>query len=675
MTDSKNTLPIRTGFRHWFVSSVVVLAIGSACVWSFFDHRDEPTRIAASHQPKPARPQFPLDDESIEGRLRASAEYLASDELQGRGIRTRGIDLAADFIAKKFTECGLKTDLFDGTPFQTFRLSSRLGLGSTNALTFSGPNGNSRELVLGKEFTPLSLSGSAEFDLPLVFVGYGITAPEYDYDDYAKVDVTGKAVVMLRHEPQQDNPNSIFKGTENSDHAYFISKITNAVKHGAAAVMLCTDSFHIRTGSNGKSAGSNSARVKGDPLLQFQIRAKISDRRIPVVHCQRAVIEPFFRDAFGIALAELENRIDASCVPQSRVLKGCKASGTVSVLPKGKLLKNVAALLEGSDLDTAETIVVGAHYDHIGLGGWGSLAIGVDDEIHNGADDNASGTVVLLEVARQLVSRKEPLKRHVLFITFSAEEMGLVGSERYVRNPLIPLKETIAMINLDMVGRLRNDKLTIYGTGTAREFDALIDRFSQENGFRVSKRTSGYGPSDHASFYEHGVPVLHLFTGFHKDYHRPSDDFEKLNHAGMRRIASLVTDLVVELAQAEQRPEQTASDDLAALFGSSVSSSGGTRTGETRTYLGVFAAADHPDSGYLVSRVVAHGPAEKSGIQVGDLIIQFGDKTIEHHQDLLPAIRAKKPAEVVAVLVRRGSLELEMQVTLGGTGVSSVRSR
>ena len=205
----------------------------------------------------------------------------------------------------------------------------------------------------------------------------------------------------------------------------------------------------------------------------------------------------------------------------------------------------------------------------------------------------------------------------------------------------------------------------IYGTGTAREFDALIDRFSQENGFRVSKRTSGYGPSDHASFYEHGVPVLHLFTGFHKDYHRPSDDFEKLNHAGMRRIAALVTDLVVELAQADQRPKQTASDDLAELFGSSGSSSGSTKSGETRTYLGVFAAADHPDSGYLVSRVVAHGPAEKSGIQVGDVIIQFGDKKIEHHQDLVPAVRSMKPAEVVAVLVRRGTLELEMQVTLG----------
>jgi hypothetical protein len=642
-----------------------VTAICSAGIWPDLDRYYEPAHVVSSSQPDPARLQFALDDNSIERRLRESTKYLASDELQGRGVRTKGIDLAADFIANQFVECGLKTKLFHGTPFQTFRLSSRLGLGSTNELTFSGPNANSQELILGEEFTPLSLSGSAAFDLPLVFVGYGITAPEYHYDDYAKVDVTGKAVVMLRHEPQQGDPNSIFQGSENTDHAYFIRKITNAVKHGAAAVILCTDAFHIRSQSDEKSARSGSARFDVDPLLQFQIRAKISDRRIPVVHCQRRVIEPFIRDALGIGLDELEQQIDTGPAPHSHELKGSKASGTVSVLPKGRMLKNIAALLEGSRLDTAETIVVGAHYDHIGLGGWGSLAIGVDDEIHNGADDNASGTAVLLEVARQLVSRKTPLKRHVLFMAFSAEEMGLVGSKRYVRNPLVPLNDTIAMINLDMVGRLRSDKLTVYGVGTAQEFDNLIDRLSQEKGFRISKRTSGYGPSDHASFYEHGVPVLHFFTGFHKDYHRPSDDYEKLNHAGMRRIASLVTDLVVELAQAERRPEQTTSDDLAELFGATRSSSGGANTGKTRAFLGVSAATDHPDSGYLVGRVIAQGPAEKSGIQVGDVIVQFGEKEIERHEDLGAAVRKKKPADVVSVLVRRGTLKLEMQVTLG----------
>jgi hypothetical protein len=665
MADSKSTALHRIGFRYWVASAVVVTAACSTGVWSYLDQYDKPTQAASSSQPKPARLQFPLDDESIEGRLRKSTEYLASDELQGRGVRTRGIDLAADFIAKRFVECGLKTKLFNGTPFQTFHLSSRLGLGSTNELAFSGPDGKIHELILSEEFTPLSLSGSAAFDLPLAFVGYGITAPEYNYDDYADLDVTGKAVVMLRHEPQQSDPNSIFKGSENTDHVYFIRKITNAVEHGAAAVILCSDRFHIRSRSDEKSAGGGSAKVDGDPLLQFQVRAKISNRRIPVVHCQRAVIESFIRKALGIGLDELEKRIDAGLASQSCDLKGFKASGTVSVLPKGRVLKNIAALLEGSNLDTAETIVVGAHYDHIGLGGWGSLAIGVDDEIHNGADDNSSGTAVVLEVARQLVSRKEPLKRHVLFITFTAEEMGLVGSKRYVRNPLVPLKDTIAMLNLDMVGRLRSDNLTVYGTGTAREFDTLIDRLSLEKEFCVSKQASGYGPSDHASFHEHGVPVLHFFTGFHKDYHRPGDDFEKLNHAGMRRIASLVTDLVVKLAQAERRPEQMTSDDLATLFGTSGSSSGGAKGNPTRTYLGVSAATDYPDSGYLVRRVMAHGPAAKSGIQVGDVIIQFGEKKIKRPEHLGTAVRERKPADVVPILIRRGTLELEMQVTLG----------
>ncbi|MCH7990056.1 MAG: hypothetical protein IID46_13020, partial [Planctomycetes bacterium] len=354
---NKSTSLHRIGFRHWIASAVVATAIGFAGTWSYWDRHDESAHVASASQPKPARLQFALDDESIERRLRESTEYLASDELQGRGIRTKGIDLAADFIAKKFAECGLKTELFNGTPFQTFRLSSRLGLGSTNELTFSGPNGDPQELILNEEFTPLSLSGSAAFDLPLVFVGYGITAPEYHYDDYAKVDVTGKAVVMLRHEPQQGDPNSVFKGIENTDHAYFIRKITNAVEHGAAAVILCTDAFHIRSLREKKSTGGGSARLGGDPLLQFQVRVKISDRRIPVVHCQRAVIEPFIRNALGVGLDELEKRIDAGPAPHSRALKGCKASGTVSVLPKGRMLKNIVALLEGNDLDSAETIV------------------------------------------------------------------------------------------------------------------------------------------------------------------------------------------------------------------------------------------------------------------------------------------------------------------------------
>jgi hypothetical protein len=513
------------------------------------------------------------------------------------------------------------------------------------------------------DFTPLSLSASRTFDLPLVFAGYGITAPVLDYDDYAGIDVAGKAVIILRHEPRQADPHSPFSGTENSEHAYFAPKIANAIQHGAAAVILCTDAYDVdrRLVDSVEQGPVETRRAGLDELLDFKVRANAGERAIPVLHCKRAVIDPLVKSAVGLTLAELESQIDESLVPHSRALEGCAIRGEVSVLEQGRTLKNVAGRLDGDGSIDSETIIVGAHYDHLGLGGWGSLAIGVDDEIHNGADDNASGTAVLLEVARQLATRPKRLRRPVLFLAFTAEEMGLVGSEHYVRDPLVPLEQTVAMLNLDMVGRLRQERLIVSGTGTATEFDPLVEKLARNYGFKLSKDPSGYGPSDHATFYGHGVPVLHFFTGLHGDYHRPSDDFDKLNLDGMRRIAGMVADAVIELANADAKP--TWSNSMQSLLAdvSPDLSSGG----EAKPFLGIMHDADFAGVGYAILRIVGGGPADRAGLRPGDVILQFADQPIEAAATLQAAIASSTPGTKVKLKCRRGQVDIELEVEIG----------
>jgi hypothetical protein len=299
-----------------------------------------------------------------------------------------------------------------------------------------------------------------------------------------------------------------------------------------------------------------------------------------------------------------------------------------------------------------ETIVIGAHYDHLGFGGNGSAAPGVH-EIHNGADDNGSGSTVLMEVARQLAAGKK-LPRRLVFIAFTGEERGLIGSARYVRNPLFPLDKTVAMLNLDMVGRLQDDKLIVHGTGTATEFDALVDQFAKHDAFQVTKKPSGFGPSDHSSFYGAKVPVLFFFTGTHKDYHRPSDDFEKLNIVGMRRVGQMVAEIATVLADAGERPHFLEAKGAAPELGS----------GGDRPYFGSIPDFAQDAPGYALSGVSKGSPAERGGLKAGDAIIQFGDSKIGNLEDFDSALRKFKAGDKVPIVVKRGAEAVKLEVTL-----------
>jgi len=314
--------------------------------------------------------------------------------------------------------------------------------------------------------------------------------------------------------------------------------------------------------------------------------------------------------------------------------------------------KNVVGLLEGDGLHDEETIVIGAHYDHLGRGGMGSLDPD-SHEIHHGADDNASGVSALIEVARRLATRDKKLPRRVVFIAFTGEERGLYGSAHYARDPLVPLDQTIAMVNMDMVGRLVDDKLIVYGTDTASEWNKLLDRLDTEHPFKLTRHPEGYGPSDHTSFYAKRIPVLFFFTGTHRDYHRPTDTFDKINVDGMRRITDLVVDAVVAIAQMDHRPTY---QDVGAP--PEFAKSG------NRPYFGSIPDFSQEQPGYVLMGVSKGGPAERAGIKALDIIVGLNDQPIGNLEDFDTALRKFKSGDRVTVLVKRGGEDLKFEVTL-----------
>jgi Peptidase family M28/PDZ domain/PA domain len=643
---------------------------------------------------------------AAENRIQSAVEYLASDALEGRGVETEGINKAADYIANEFTKLGLKTEIFDKSPFQKFEITikSELGPEDKNTLAIQGlPMSDGKEpmrqiLKLGESFTPMAVGGSGTLQAPVVFVGYGITDKTNNYDDYANVNVKDKIVIIIRKEPQQDDPKSVFNGTNPSQHATFMRKIANASEHGASGVILVNDDFDLANKMTSdkkswreeldklaeirqqltqpnlateeeqkltqeinrlaESIATRGTRLKQgyDELVAFSGAGEESThRKTPVWFCLRSVIDPLIQQAIGKNLAALEDAIDADLKPRSQELTGWQIMGEANVVQKKAEVKNVVAVLEGTGPLAEETIVVGAHYDHVGWGGAASLAPWTH-EIHNGADDNASGTAALLEVAKRLTSGDFKPRRRIVFMAFTAEERGLLGSAYYCRHPRYALDKTIAMFNMDMVGRLNNDKLIVYGTGTAPEFDPWVNELGKKHTFEITKHEGGFGPSDHASFYAQKIPVLHLFTGTHDDYHRPGDDTAKLNVPGIRRVVDLLCDVIYKTNALDTRPAYKEIKKF-----EHIGDSGG-----DRPYFGSIPDYSKADAGGLaLMGTVPEGPAAKAGLKAEDIIVQFGESKITGIEDFDSALRKFKVGDKVKLKVKRGDKVIDIEVTLG----------
>jgi len=388
--------------------------------------------------------------------------------------------------------------------------------------------------------------------------------------------------------------------------------------------------------------------------------------KLPFTMLTRDFADKILATAGEPNLAELEKQIDGDLKPRSRLLEGVLLSAKLTIDRPSVETRNVIGVLEGSGPLAEQTIIIGGHYDHLGRGGLlsGSLAF-LSSDIHNGADDNASGTAMVMEIARRLGSRPDRLPRRVVFMAFSGEERGLLGSQYYVEHPLYPLASTVMMVNFDMVGRLNGkSELTMIGTGTSPGIDALVDVLGKSAGMtikKVSGMTDGFGGSDHESFYVKNIPVLFAFTGLHSDYHRPSDDSDRINYNGMARIADYLELIVLDLVR---RPERPAFTRIVAP-GRNGRQSQSASTGMSVT-LGVMPDyADEAKAGLKISGVRDGGPAAKAGLKGNDSIIRIGGKPIATIYDYMESMKGYKPGDKVEVVVRRDGAEVTLQVNLG----------
>ncbi|MCU0714964.1 MAG: M28 family peptidase [Pirellula sp.] len=580
-------------------------------------------------------------NETVKGalsRLQTDIEYLASDERKGRAAETTGLREAADYLAERFTNLGLKTDLFEGTPFQNFSLDGPLQTPpEKNRLQAAWKGESPTSLELGTDYQPQTLGKNGSFDAEVVFVGYGITSTDgVLYDDYAGIDVTGKVVVVLRKEPQADDPKSPFDGTEPSQHALFTTKEINAAKHGAAALILVND--------------AKSDQDAPDTLFPIGTGGGLIKDQIPTLFMKRSLLAKWISQA-GKSLEDVEKGIDSDLKPRSFLIPGLRIAGEVAI-EKAKVPSfNVLGLLPGQGDLAGEYVVIGAHFDHVGMGGPGSLAPGTI-AVHNGADDNASGTVALLETALRMKdvydrSGDKP-RRNILFIAFSGEERGLLGSIYYCNHPRFELERTVAMLNMDMVGRLQNDELTIYGTGTATEFDSMITKANESLAFRLERLPEGMGPSDHQSFFMKNIPVLHFFTGLHDDYHRPSDDFDKINLIGIDRITDMVSQLAEEIAFNPAKPSFV-----------KVRGRANPQANRQRALrLGVRL------NDTVVERILPGSLAEKASIREGDRLIKIGDTSIGERADIDRALPTLARGKEAVIEVERNGEKVQLKVTV-----------
>jgi hypothetical protein len=563
--------------------------------------------------------------------------YLSRDEMKGRGDGSPELDQAADYIASQLRTWGVKPGGENGTYFQTFQLTTGVEFGAKNELQLNGTS-----LKVNQDFVPIAFSNTAAFDGPVVFAGYGITAPELHYDDYQNIDAAGKIVVVFRHEPQELDANSPFAGTDFTLHASFINKAINARQHGANGIVFVTDPDNHA--SDPDTVGEATRGAEND------------DVAIPSIHARREPVLKFFKDA-GKDLAAIQKKIDADLKPQSFEVPALRARIATDVMRVRKPVRNVLGIVSGSDaMLQNEWLVVGAHYDHLGLGDRNSLAPSQIGQIHHGADDNASGTAGMLELARLAAKNKQSWKRSILFMAFAGEELGLLGSSYFVSHPNIPLANVAAMINMDMIGRVTNDRLFVGGVGTSPNFKPWVEEFNKSVGLKLDYSDSGFGSSDHTSFNAKKIPVLFIFSGLHSDYHKPSDTYDKINAEGAVKVLSLVYLMMDRIASEVRRLEYTEVQEPRPPTGS-----GG---GGYGPYFGSVPDFRDDLKGVLFSDVRPDSPAAKAGLKAGDLMVGFDGKSIQNLYDFTYALRSKKAGDVVVVVVKRDGQEVKANVTL-----------
>ncbi|MGA9116581.1 MAG: M20/M25/M40 family metallo-hydrolase [Bacteroidota bacterium] len=575
--------------------------------------------------------------------LRAHVKVLASDALEGRAAGSTGSRLAAEYIARRFRALGLGNYSEYREYIREFEFVSGLKLGDGNSLLLADRRtGASVGGTLHGDFRPLGFSARDSVAVPCVFAGYGIVAPEKEYDDYAGVDVAGKAVVVLRYSPEGSDPHSDF-----NRHSSLRNKVRIAREKGARAFILIT----------------GPCDEPEDELLKLSYDRAFAGSGIPAVSMKRSLLEMMLGEGFP-TLAAIQDSINRTKRPLSFSLHPWSISLRCDVVAIPDTAANVVGYLEGADPALRdEAIVIGAHFDHLGFGGEGSGSLVPDTHaVHNGADDNASGVAGLLELAEYFAAGAARPARTLVFAAFDGEEAGTLGSARFVKDPPLPAERIVAMLNMDMVGRLRRNELTIHGTGTSPAWDSLVGEASaavQGEGslpFALTKVEDGFGPSDHSQFYARDIPVLFFFTGSHDDYHKPSDDWDRINYDGQERVVRFVADLAYRAASLSSRPGFAR-----------VASTRPPGMGDTRGFsvtLGIVPDPGQAAGGMRIGGIRPDGPAEKAGLRAGDLLVEMAGKQVLSIYDYMGILGELKAGQEVSVKVRRDGELVETRAVM-----------
>ena len=593
------------------------------------------------------KPVLSKEASASEARILKDISYLAGDECEGRGITTKGIQLAADHIAGVFKENGLKPGGTDGY-FQPFEVGGRgVSLASGNTLTIAGPQGAKSQFAVGQQFITLGRAASGTASGKVVFAGYGFTnadtAKGPAYDDFDGLDVDGKIVMVLRGLPRGSNPKAEPNfGGASAPTASLGAKILAAQKKKAAAVLVV----------NNQTSGG-----EGDSLVAVNYPLGTSEViSIPVIQIRRSVANQMLASQ-DKNLKQIEQEIDRDLKPQSRALADWTCDLTTNIAKGATPCKNVIGVLEGSGPLADETVVIGAHYDHLGFGGFGSMTPNVTT-IHYGADDNASGTVSVLELARRFGQMENRVGRRLVFMTFSGEESGLLGSMHYANHPVFPLDKTVAMVNMDMVGRYREDvTLQVMGIGTAKDdlFKKLVEKANEKPNLKMTLSNGGefFARSDQFSFYAKNVPVIFFFTGIHPEYHKPLDKVATINIKGIRQVCDIVDPLIAQLSVQDPKPE----------FVKIAGAGGGapTRRGPS---IGIMMDYAESTTGVRIESVRPNQLAEKAGLKKDDVIVEVSGKPVKNATSYTAVMAGFKYGDTVDIVVKRGDEKKTFKIKL-----------
>ncbi len=601
----------------------------------------KPTEPSSASQPKGANtPEITAAD------LRGEVGFLAADERQGRMTGSDGAKKAADYIAERLQDAQLKPGGDNNTFFQKFEFNAGVKvLKEKNEFVVRGDaKSEPVKFRVEKDFAPLSFTENQTVDGEIVFVGYGLSVPgkgPEGYDSYAGVDVKNKIALVLRYVPEEVDPK---RRQELNRYAGLRYKAMLAREHGAKAVLFVT--------------GPNSPN-KGE-LVAASFDASMANSGIVAASITSNVADALFQGS-GKDLKTLQSGLDKENphAESGITLPNRTAHIVAAVEHIKKEDRNVLAILPPSGpAERAEYIVVGAHYDHLGFGETGAMQRqGEEGKIHAGADDNASGTAAILELAASLAearkAKPEEFRRGIVFALWSGEEIGLIGSSYFVEHPLVTFSSIAAYVNFDMVGRLRENKLSLQGIGSSKMWRRLVEKRNVAAGFNLSLQEDPYLPTDGTAFYPKGVPILNFFTGGHDDYHRPTDTADKIEYEGLERITKFARTLVLDLAKGEERPDYV-----------KVQHSEGAGGRETlRVYLGTIPDYATEVAGVKLSGVRGDSPAEKAGLKGGDIIVEFGSQKVSNIYDYTYALDAAKIGQPVDIVVTRDGQRVKVTIT------------